>query len=305
MKTDSPARACCSPAPRAAVDDAPGIWGNHSARTLDLVEIAGGEFLMGSDHFPHPEDGEGPARPVRVDGFQLARFATRNDEFAEFIAATGYQTDAERVGGSFVFDPVQTHSPERLAHAPWWRYQQGASWRNPLGDNAAPADDLPVVQISHNDARAYAQWAGARLPTEAEWEYAARGGLEQCPFPWGSQLTPNDEHHCNVWQGSFPNDNSEADGFYGAAPVNSFAPNGYGLFNMTGNTWEWVADRFSRLHSPKLQINPKGPLSGKRFVMKGGSFLCHDSYCSRYRTSSRTANLPHASAVHIGFRIAN
>ena len=315
------AKACCIPEsatpwenslysqyrPGAFSPCVPGFAGSvgESREHPELVEIPAGCFLMGADNAPHPEDGEGPIREVALSGFTIAQWATTNAEFAAFVEATGYQTEAERAGGAFVFVPHgQVERDNYLEHAPWWSFVHGASWRNPAGPGSLPVSDHPVVQVAYHDALAYANWMDARLPTEAEWEYAARGGLEQQPYPWGEDLLADGAHRCNIWQGEFPHTNTGEDGFSGTAPARSFEPNGFGLYNMAGNIWEWCADRFTRLHGPQRLKNPQGPLSGKRFVMKGGSHLCHASYCYRYRTSSRTANLPNNSASHTGFRIA-
>jgi len=276
-----------------------------------LVSLPGGRFSMGSDdRFAYPEDGEGPVHEVRLEPFLIDRYTVSNDRFAAFVLATGYVTDAERWGWSFVFEGLlasdfpPTHS---VAAAPWWRQVEGAQWRHPEGPHSDLADrgDHPVVHVSHNDAVAYCVWAGVRLPTEPEWEFAARGELEGMAFPWGDELEPGGEHRMNVWQGDFPTRNTAEDGYLGTAPVDAFAPNGYGLHNCTGNVWEWTADWFDpgwyRL-SP--QENPSGPVSGDRRVMRGGSYICHASYCRRYRVSARSANRPEDATGNIGFRVA-
>ncbi len=263
---------------------------------------------MGSADAPHPEDGESPVRSVWVDPFRLATTAVSNREFRYFVDATNYRTEAERAGSSFVFhlflDNADTASASGVA--PWWRDITGACWQSPEGPGSTIEDrwEHPVVHITRDDALQYCRWAGARLPTEAEWEYAARGGLASQPYPWGSALLPDGKHQSNIWQGDFPNTNTGDDGFQGTAPVREYTANAYGLFNMTGNVWEWVADRFTHMHSPRALKNPKGPLNGDRFVAKGGSYLCHESYCLRYRTSSRQALLAGVSAGNLGFRIA-
>ena len=215
-----------------------------------LVSLPAGSSAMGSeDPFAYPEDGEGPVHEVRLPPFLIDRYAVSNDRFAAFARATGYVTDAERWGWSFVFEGLlpndfpPTHS---VAAAPWWRQVEGAQWRHPEGPHSDLADrgNHPVVQVSHNDAMAYCAWAGVRLPSEPEWEFAARGGLEGMAFPWGDELEPGGEHRMNVWQGDFPDRNAAEDGYLGTAPVDAFAPNGYGLHNCTGNVWEWTADWF-------------------------------------------------------------
>jgi len=267
-----------------------------TARLEGMVELPGGTFRMGTDDPDgFPEDHEGPVREVSVEPFAVAAHAVTNERFAEFVRATGYETDAERFGWSYVFakflpGELRRASP-RLDATPWWCGVSGAQWRHPEG----PGSDLdgrwdhPVVHVSWHDAAAYCAWAGARLPTEAEWEYAARGGLDQARYPWGDELTPGGEHRCNIWQGRFPVHNSEEDGFSGTAPVDAFEPNGFGLHNVAGNVWEWCADRFDR--------------TGQTRAMRGGSYLCHASYCNRYRVAARTANTPDSSAGNLGFRV--
>jgi formylglycine-generating enzyme required for sulfatase activity len=260
------------------------------------VGLPGGSFLMGSTETLYPADVEAPPRTVEVSGFAVARHTVCNDEFAEFVAATGYLTTAEREGWSFVFGgllPADFEPTRGVADAPWWRQVYGAAWHRPEGPGSDLSDrgDHPVVHVSWLDARAYARWAGGRLPTEEEWEFAARGGLDGRRFPWGDELTPGGEHRMNVFQGRFPQHDSGADGFVGTAPVDAFPPNGYGLFNMTGNVWEWCADRF-------------GPTRPAARNMRGGSYLCHESYCWRYRCAARSANTPDSTAGNIGFRLA-
>jgi formylglycine-generating enzyme len=274
-----------------------------------MVALDGGEFLMGSaDHFAYPDDGEGPVRRVRLDSFEIEPCAVTNAEFARFMEETGHVTDAERYGWSFVFAGLlpDDFPPTRgVAAAPWWRQVEGADWRRPEG----PHSDLerrldhPVVHVSWSDALAYCDWAGARLPTEAEWEYAARGGLEGRVFPWGDELEPAGEHRMNVWQGEFPRHNTCADGFLGACPVDAFAPNDYGLHNLTGNVWEWCSDWFSPdFHTRDKRTNPQGPLRGARRSTRGGSYLCHHSYCRRYRVAARNSMEPESTTGNAGFR---
>jgi formylglycine-generating enzyme required for sulfatase activity len=261
-----------------------------------MVHLAGGAFLMGHDRRDgYPEDGEGPAREVDVGPFAMDEVAVTNGAFADFVDATGHVTDAQRYGWSFVFAAfLPGHAPptRAVAGAPWWRQVFGADWRHPEG----PWSDLdgrashPVVHVSWRDADAYARWAGKRLPTEAEWEYAARGGLVQQRFPWGDELEPGGEHFMNVWQGVFPRLNTLDDGYLGTAPVSSYPPNPYGLYEMTGNVWEWTASWFDSRHDQR--------------VMRGGSYLCHASYCNRYRVDSRSSNGPDSSTGNLGFRCA-
>jgi formylglycine-generating enzyme required for sulfatase activity len=276
---------------------------------LQLVDLTGGWFVMGAADGPHPEDGEGPPRSVFVDPFSISTTTVTNKSFAAFADATGYRTVAEELGHSFVFQhlvPPHLPEPPSAAHAPWWRLVNGACWHAPEGEGSAIGDrpGHPAVHIALRDAIAYCRWSGSRLPTEAEWEFAARGGLEGKPFPWGDEQDPGGRVMSNTWQGPFPGDRSGGDGCTGTVPARSFSANGVGLYNMTGNAWEWTGDRFSRLHSPRPVKNPTGPLNGNSFVAKGGSYLCHRSYCARYRTSSRQALAPDTTAGNVGFRIA-
>jgi len=277
----------------------------------DLVALDGGWFRMGSDDaYAYEGDGEGPVRSVRVDPFRIAARAVSNHQFAEFVAATGYVTAAERYGVSFVFVgllPDDFPPTRAVVGAQWWREVPGACWRRPEGGSSTldARADHPVVHVCWEDALAYCQWSGLRLPTEAEWEYAARGGLEGMRFPWGNMLRPGGEHRMNVWQGEFPTRNTLADGYLGTAPVGAFPPNGFGIYNMTGNVWEWTADRFSPTwHLDGPRENPTGPASGDRRALRGGSYLCHASYCYRYRVSARMANTPDTCTGNIGFRCA-
>jgi sulfatase modifying factor 1 len=274
-----------------------------------MVLLPGGAFLMGTnDPAGYPSDGEGPIRQIQVNPFWIDRCAVTNTQFSAFVETTRYVTEAEKYGWSFVFSgmlPDEAPLTRSVSAAPWWRQVEGASWNRPEGPRSTIDGrmDHPVIHVSWNDARAYCRWAGSRLPTEAEWEYAARGGLEQRQYPWGDELTPDDEHRMNVWQGRFPVINTLADGYLGTAPASAFPPNGYGLHNMTGNVWEWCADWFHpTFHVTGPRKNPKGPRSGTHRVMRGGSYLCHDSYCYRYRVAARSANTPDSSTGNLGFR---
>jgi sulfatase modifying factor 1 len=267
-----------------------------------MVLLAGGSFLIGSDDpWVYPRDGEGPVREVSVHPFRVDRLAVSNEKFSEFTAATGYATEAERFGWSFVFAgqlPEDFPPTQAVAQFPWWRKVQGADWRHPEGPQSTVdgRGDHPAVHVSWADAQAYCSWAGTRLLTEAEWEFAARGGLESKVFPWGDEREPGGEHRMNVWQGTFPAKNTQADGYYGTAPVDSFPPNGYGLHNATGNVWEWAADWFD--------AGFRAPATGTLKLQKGGSYLCHASYCRRYRVSARQGNTLDSSAGNVGFRCA-
>ncbi len=309
--------ACCAP-------DADRGNGNASPKTLSLgskstkdpfqgmVRLEG-EFLMGTDDsHGFPDDGEGPIRQVALKSHYIDQTAVTNSDFAGFVDATAYETEAERFGWSFVFHhfvPKQSADSvsEAVAEAPWWWKVEGADWRHPGGPDTdlEGMDDHPVVHISWADASTFATWAGKRLPTEAEWEHAARGGLEQKKFPWGNVLTPGGKYRCNIWQGDFPNANTEADGYASTAPVDSFEPNGYGLYNTSGNVWEWCSDWFNpTFHADGSREDPTGPPEGEARVIRGGSYLCHASYCNRYRVAARSSTTPDSSTGHTGFRCA-
>jgi len=281
--------------------------------TNGMRRLDGGEFLMGTgSEQAWASDGEGPVRAVHLAPFYMDACAVSNQQFAEFVAATAYVTQAEQFGWSYVFHKEvaakarqKTRGVAQGAH--WWLGVEGACWKRPegLGSNIHRRLEHPVVHVSWQDAMEYCAWAGKRLPTEAEWEYAARGGLEQRHYPWGDELMPGGKHMCNIWQGKFPTLNSGADGYTGAAPVKSFAPNGYGLYNTSGNVWEWCSDWFSATHHLNApRENPRGPDAGECKVIKGGSYLCHASYCNRYRVAARTANTPDSTTAHCGFRCA-
>lgn len=266
------------------------------------VHLPGGQFVMGSeDADVNPGDGEGPLRRVDVAPFAVDVCAVSSADFAAFVTATGYVSEAEEFGWSFVFagflPPQLRAASRRVPEAPWWAAVEGASWRLPAG----PGSDLggrekhSVVHLSWRDAEAYAGWVGGRLPREVEWEYAARGGLESARFPWGDELTPGGVHRCNIWQGRFPVRNEVGDGYRGTAPVDAFTPNGFGLYNVAGNVWEMCADLWSAGDAHGIPA---------RRVMRGGSYLCHDSYCNRYRVAARTHNAADSSSGNQGFRVA-
>ena len=283
-----------------------------SGSTADMRRLDGGVFLMGTDYAGgFPQDGEGPVREVTVDPFYIDASPVKNHQFEDFVNATGYRTEAERFGWSFVF---QGHiPPERyrelvdaaVAGVGWWCKVNGADWRHPEGPDTSIANrmEYPVVQVSWTDAAQFCEWAGKRLPTEAEWEFAARGGLEQKLYPWGDELTPGGKHLCNIWQGTFPELDLGEDGFTAPCPPEAFPPNGYELYSTTGNVWEWCSDWFHpSYHVAATRVNPVGPVEGSTKVMKGGSYLCHESYCNRYRVGARTSNTPDSATTNIGFR---
>lgn len=280
--------------------------------TRGMVRLDGGTFRMGTDDGDgFPADGEGPVREVSVAAFLIDRCAVTNEDYERFVDETGYVTESESIGWSFVFVGFLPASVRRTAMrvpgTPWWAGVHGATWRAPEGPGSDLTDrgDHPVVHVSWNDAQAYATWAGRRLPTEAEWELAARGGLDQARFPWGDELTPDGEHRCNIWQGRFPVQNSQEDGYAGTAPVTAFPPNAFGLHNMSGNVWEWCHDWFSASDlEARSGQGPRGPSMGQSRVMRGGSYLCHDSYCNRYRVAARSQNTPDSAGGNLGFRCA-
>lgn len=309
-----------------------------------MVWIPPGEFTMGTDAASAWDD-EKPAHQVAIEGFWMDEHEVTNAQFREFIEATGYVTTAEKapdideimaqvapgtappdpkdlVPGSLVFTPTE-QSVKLDDFTQWWRWTPGASWKHPEGPGSSLAgrENHPVVQVSWDDAKAYADWAGKRLPTEAEWERAARGGLERQPYAWGTEVPDEEERagkfRANLWQGSFPTENSAGDGFERTAPVKSFPPNGFGLYDMAGNVWEWCSDWYQRdlyKERPRDRVtrNPKGPGqssdSHRPFTpqrsQKGGSFLCNDAYCSRYRPSARHGCSPDTGMSHVGFRCA-
>lgn len=277
----------------------------------NLIHLSGGEFLMGTnDKEGFPADGEGPVRKVKVKPFAIDRYTVTNLEFQEFVEETGYVTESERFGWSFVFymllgEKQKDYILDSVKQTPWWFAVKGATWDHPEGPGSSIQErmDHPVIHVSWNDAQAYCKWSNKRLPAEAEWEYAARGGLVQNKYAWGEDLLLNGEHQCNIWQGKFPVENTKEDGYLSTAPVDAYSPNGFGLYNVAGNVWEWCSDWFSPSH-PEAGIldNPTGPNSGQGKVMRGGSYLCHKSYCNRYRVAARSLNTLDSSSGNIGFR---
>jgi formylglycine-generating enzyme required for sulfatase activity len=273
--------------------------------------VSGGTYRIGSDdRLAYPEDGESAVRAFELSSFWIDECAVTNSEFGRFVDDSGYVTEAERFGWSFVFAgllPDDFPPTQGVAQAPWWRKVEEADWRHPEGEGSTldGRPDHPVVHVSWNDAASYAAWAGKRLPTEAEWECGARGGLEGMPFPWGDELEPGGEQRMNVWQGTFPYENTLADGYLGTAPARAFAPNGLGLYQTTGNVWEWVSDWFHvSFRARDRQHDPHGPPKGTNKIQKGGSYLCHHSYCRRYRVAARQGSTPDSSTGNVGFRCA-
>jgi formylglycine-generating enzyme len=299
----------------------------------DMIRIAGGAFRMGSDkHYPE----EAPAHRVAVDDFWIDRAPVTNRKFKEFVKATGHVTVAEIppdpkdypgalphmiFAGSLVFTPPK-HPVNLTDWSQWWALLKGADWRHPYGPNSNinALDNHPVVHVAFADALAYAKWAGKDLPTEAEWEFAARGGLDNAEFAWGDEFTPGGEHRANTWQGNFPHENRGDDGFARTSPVLSFPPNGYGVYDMIGNVWEWTTDWYARKHeaaASKACCVPQNPRGAReeasydpgqpeikipRKVIKGGSHLCAPNYCRRYRPAARHAEPVDTSTSHLGFR---
>ncbi|HQU86466.1 MAG TPA: formylglycine-generating enzyme family protein [Pyrinomonadaceae bacterium] len=257
-----------------------------------MILIKGGNFQMGDDSgMPF----EMPAHTVELDSFLIDEHEVTIAEFAEFVNVTNYKTEAEKFGWSGVFN-FETGE---------WTRIDGANWRNPSGKDSTAKENEPVTQISWNDANEFAKWKGKRLPTEAEFEFAARGGLVGKKYAWGDELRPNGKVLANFWQGTFPVKNTLEDGFLSVAPVKSFAPNGYGLYDMTGNVWEWTADWFAEDYyenSPKK--NPKGANSGTERSIRGGSFLCAENFCSNYRVAGRSHATPDSGLNNLGFRCA-
>jgi len=275
-----------------------------------LVQLDGGTFSMGDESaWAYLGDGEGPVHEVSVNPFAIDPYTVTNVAFAQFVDATGHVTDAERYEWSFVFGgflPDDAPETRGVVGAEWWRQLYGANWRHPEGPGSSIEGrlDHPVVHVSWNDAQAYCAWSDTRLPTEAEWEYAARAGSPS-PFPWGDELEPDGEHRMNVFQGEFPRRNTCLDGYAATAPVDAFPPNAFGLHNVTGNVWEWCEDWYSpNYYSQSPRQDPRGPTTGTTRVERGGSYLCHASYCRRYRVSARLGAEPESSTGNLGFRVA-
>lgn len=305
-------KTCCTPARRKTSQSAaPAALSGQPAPDwrADAIAVSGGSAMVGTRTAGIPDDGETPLRKRRIKPYRIAATTVTNAQFSAFVEATGYVTEAERFGWSFVFwaqVPKSVGATHAVAAVDWWRHVDGANWRDINGpDTEASAwhPDHPVVQVSWNDARAFCNWAGARLPTEAEWEHAARGGLGDVRFPWGD-AEPNDSDitPCNIWQGQFPEFNSARDGYVTTAPARSFAPNGFGLYNLVGNVWEWTADVF-KVRSLKKDVQERLAQMAGYKLSKGGSFLCHRSYCYRYRIAARSGSSPDSATTHHGFRV--
>ncbi|MBL8600259.1 MAG: formylglycine-generating enzyme family protein [Devosia sp.] len=281
-----------------------------SAHAVEQAQIPAGNFLMGdaSGEGNHA-DGERPLHQVKLEAFHIDVTSVTNADFAKFVTSSGYRTEAETFGYSLVFH-LEYHGPARdvvgrANGAPWWLGIRQADWAHPGGRNTSIAglEDHPVVHVSWNDAQAYCSWSGRRLPTEAEWEFAARGGLEGRRYPWGDEAVDAGGWRANIWQGRFPERNTLDDGYQNTAPVRSFHPNGYGLWQMVGNVWEWCNDWFDpTYYSVSQTSSPEGPSVGTLRVLRGGSYLCHASYCNRYRNSARSGSTPDSSTGNCGFR---
>ena len=284
---------------------------NHNLKYGLMVHLDGGEFFMGTNNPKIVSDGEGPARRVKLSAFYMDQYEVSNHDFGVFVNKTGYVTEAEKFGNSFVLETklsedVKKGITQAVAGSPWWLPVDGASWKHPEGPGSSIEMrlDHPVLHVSWNDAVTFCSWLGKRLPTETEWEYACRGGLQKKIFPWGNTFKVKGKHQCNTWQGEFPDNDSAEDGHAGPAPVWTFKQNDFELHNMVGNVWEWTADWWSIRHSQNFQENPGGPSSGNDKVKKGGSYMCHKSFCYRYRCAARSKNTPDSSASNLGFRCA-
>lgn len=285
----------------------------------DFIHVLGGTFLMGTKKPEIPMDGEGPIRTVSLTAFYLQKYEVSNQQYKEFVDATHFQTESETFGWSFVFEQmiseeVSSKITQSVAAVPWWLPVEGADWMHPEGPDRNILTEQrmnePVVHVSWNDAQSYCNWRGGRLPTEAEWEYAARGGKngkKQRLFPWGNKLMPRNQHRTNIFHGTFPANNTGDDGFIYAAPVDAYGEqNKLGFYNLLGNVWEWVGDSWTIQHSNKKKLmNPSGPVPvTDEKTKKGGSYMCHKSYCYRYRVAARSHNSADSAASNLGFRCA-
>ena len=309
------AKSCCTPTrgrPHNSSGASAAIVRRNSKLFQESILIPGGEALLGTDHPKIAVDGEAPLRRQQISAFRIGATTVTNAQFARFVEQTNYRTEAEKFGWSFVFwsdVPASIVETQAIAGAEWWRRVDGANWRDVNGPGThatAWRAEHPVVQVSWHDANAYARWAGGRLPSEAEWEHAARGGRGDVPYPWGT-AEPDDGARaklCNIWQGNFPSHNSGRDGWLATAPARSFAANGYGLYNIVGNVWQWTADAYSLPAAKHRKQRQQHEALRACKVLKGGSFLCHRSYCHRYRIAARSASTPDSTTTHQGFRIA-
>ncbi|MCY4185180.1 MAG: formylglycine-generating enzyme family protein [Rhodobacteraceae bacterium] len=304
-------KTCCSPArtENMRVDTVNRMKKKKTYSDFATVKVLGGIAFLGTNQPQIPDDGESPFCKKRLKPFRIGRTVVTNQEFQEFVDETGYVTDAEQFGWSFVFwsEVSKLVTATQGVHgAGWWRRVDGATWKNINGPGTEAEvwhPDHPVVQVSHADASAYASWAGGRLPSELEWEHAARAGQSDAPFPWGD-TEPNDTDNfpCNIWQGDFPYFNTGMDGWKTTAPAKSYQPNAFGLYNMVGNVWEWTGDTY-RVKSRKKHVRQRMSQMRGFKLLKGGSFICHRSYCYRYRIAARTGNSPESSTTHQGVRI--
>jgi len=281
---------------------------NADRHPIVQATIPAQTFAMGNEEYDaRPGDGEGPVHEVELDAFSIDTTSVTNAAFRRFVEETGYRTEAETFGFSAVFYlALQADRADVMGEAsgtPWWLGVREADWAHPDGPRSSVADrdDHPVVHVSWNDAQAYCRWAGRRLPTEAEWECASRGGLRQLRYPWGDELP--ETWNCNIWQGTFPQVNTGEDGWLTTAPVHTYEPNAYGLWQMVGNVWEWCSDWWNAdYYGTSPQHTPRGPSFGEVRVLRGGSYLCHNSYCNRYRNAARSSNTPDSSMGNAGFR---
>lgn len=291
--------------PPVEVDEADGDSSvlQHAKDYDKMSLIPGGKYYVGTNEPIFEADNEGPEREVELEKFYLDKYEVSNSDFAKFVESTGYKTEAETFGDSFVFKILLTPEVQeeyvdfRVLQAPWWYKVKGVEWKRPEGPGSNIDDRLnhPVVHVSWNDAVAFCKWRGKRLPTEAEWESACRGGKKRKLFPWGNKMMPNDKHWMNIWQGEFPDKNTAEDGAISTCPVDQHRQNDFDLYNIIGNAWEWTSDLWNERDSSKE--NPDR-------VRKGGSYLCHKSYCYRYRCAARSQNSQDSSAGNLSFRCA-
>lgn len=280
------------------------------AHRIPQASLPGGVFTMGDRTGDgRTADGERPLHEVSLPGFSIDIHTVTNDDFARFVDETGYRTESEVFGYSAVFHLAFSGDEAdvlgRPPQTPWWLGVAAADWRHPGGRHSTldGIGDHPVVQVTWNDAQAYCAWAGRRLPTEAEWEYASRGGLDGARYPWGDDVMVGGAWNCNIWQGEFPTVNTLEDGFLTTAPARHYEPNAYGLYQTVGNVWEWCQDWYDPGYYDRSPVSsPAGPEAGNQRVLRGGSFLCHDSYCNRYRNSARSQNTPDSAMSNAGFR---